>query len=144
MDLITLVTTTEPSRSLEFTMTVVIAGLGIVLATLAVLIVVFYIFGTVVSKTQNKANSKKSNNIQAQEKKPTAPAVSSSAKKEEQGLNEEVVAAISAAVYMMEGDDAQITSIVPASTTAVKRKQNPIGVRNPWAQAAVIDNTKPF
>lgn len=143
MDLITLVTAAEPSRDLSFTLTVVIAGLGIVLSTLAVLIVVFYAFGAIVSKTQKKANSKKSDDIQISVKKAATPVAKNTVKKDEQGLNGEVVAAISAAVYVMEGENAQITSITPVAPV-VKRKQNPIGIRNPWAQAAVVDNTRSF
>jgi hypothetical protein len=64
---------------------------------------------------------------------PTQPVV-------EQGISGEVVAAISAAVYEIEGSGAKIASITPVRST----KKNPITGRNPWANAAVIDNTRPF
>ena len=54
----------------------------------------------------------------------------------EEGISGEVVAAISAAVYAMEGGSAVIRS--------VSRKTSPVSTRNPWAQAAVVDNTRPF
>ena len=57
-----------------------------------------------------------------------------------QGVSEEIVAAISAAVYMMEGEGAVITNIAPAKAI----RQNPIKTRNPWAMAAIMQNTKPF
>ena len=142
MELFALATSIVPDRSATFTATVVIAGLGIVLATLAVLIVVFKLFGNIVSKSQNKAKKKA---VEAQQKEmqqaSAAPAAKATpvaaAKPAEQGISGEVVAAISAAVYAVEGEGAVIRSITP-------KKQSPIGVRNPWAQAAVIDNTRPF
>ena len=60
MDFITLATSVKADTSLPFTATVIIAGLGIVLCTLAILVLVFKGFGAVISKTQNK--SKKSKN----------------------------------------------------------------------------------
>lgn len=141
MELFALATSITPDRTPTFTATVVIAGLGIVLVTLAVLIVVFKLFGNIVSKSQNKSKKKA---VEAQQKEmqqvSTAPAVKAAvpaAKPAQQGISGEVVAAISAAVYAIEGEGAVIRSITP-------KKQSPIGVRNPWAQAAVIDNTRPF
>lgn len=144
MDLITLATSVEPTREIGFTLTVIIAGLGIVLATLAVLIVVFYAFGTIVSKTQNKS-SKKAKSVddkKAEMAKASAPAVKApapAAPKAAEGVSGEIVAAISAAVYSMEGNsNATITSITPV------RKNSPITSRNPWARAAIADNNRPF
>lgn len=145
MDLITMMTSVTPSRDISFTITVIVAGLGIVLSTLALLIVVFYVFGAIVSKSQNAAKKK---TAQKQEKEmkadlakiTSAPAPASSnaapAPVVEQGISGEVVAAISAAVYSMEGSGATIRSI--------SRKESPIKARNPWAQAAIMDNTRPF
>lgn len=65
-----------------------------------------------------------------------APAVS-------QGISGEVVAAISAAVYMMEGEGAVVTAIAPATPVRTQVK-NPITRRNPWAFAAISENTRPF
>ena len=141
MELFALATSITPDRTPTFTATVVIAGLGIVLVTLAVLIVVFKLFGNIVSKSQNKSKKK---SVEAQQKEmqqvstaPAAKAAVPAAKPAQQGVSGEVVAAISAAVYAIEGEGAVIRSITP-------KKQSPIGVRNPWAQAAVIDNTRPF
>lgn len=140
MDLITLATSVVPDRSVGFTATVIIAGLGIVLGTLAVLIVVFKIFGMIMEKSQNSAKKKAQKKAEEAKKVviPT-PAIPAPAKPPvETGLNPEIVAAISAAVYEMEGAGAVVTSISPV------RKQNPITRRNPWASAAVVDNTRPF
>lgn len=141
MELFALVTSTVPDTGAAFTATVVIAGLGIVLVTLAVLIVVFKVFGNIVSKSQNKAKQKTVEQQQAMMKQSAqSVSVSNAAPVKApvaQGISTEVVAAISAAVYAVEGENAVIRSITP-------KKQSPIGVRNPWAQAAVIDNTRPF
>lgn len=138
--------------------TVVVAGIGIVLCTLIVLILVFYAFGSFVSKAEaaskkraakrlEKKKAKKAKKASAEGEKAepeSAPApvpvsisapVPAPAPVVEEGISGEVVAAISAAVYSMEGGNVKIAAI---------RKQNPITARNPWAQAAVIDNTRPF
>lgn len=141
MDILTLATSVIPDRSLGFTATVIIAGLGIVLGTLAVLIVVFYAFGAIMNASQ-KAKNKKNEKVVEEAKKPVIPApaipVPVAPPVAEDGVSGEIVAAISAAIYEMEGAGAVVTSITPI------RKQNPITSRNPWANAAVVDNTKPF
>ena len=141
MDTITLATGIIADRSVTFTATVIVAGIGIVLCTLLVLIGVFYAFGSIVSKSQAKAKKNEAKKMQSameadlSNAKPAAPAPVSAPVVEE-GISGEVVAAISAAVYSMEGSSAVIRSVT--------RKTSPITTRNPWAQAAVVDNTRPF
>lgn len=129
--------------------TVVVSGISIVMGTLILLIIVFYLFGFVVShmvdasqkRAAKKAEKKKAKNLQAKAENiaPAVQAPASVAPKAEldvqQGISEEIVAAISAAVYSMEGADSKIVSI---------KRKNPVTGRNPWAQAAVAENTKPF
>lgn len=129
--------------------TVVVSGISIVMGTLILLIIVFYLFGFVVShmvdasqkRAAKKAEKKKAKAPQAKAENiaPAVQTIASAAPKAEldvqQGINEEIVAAISAAVYSMEGADSKIVSI---------RRKNPVTGRNPWAQAAVAENTKPF
>ncbi|WP_288528093.1 OadG family protein [uncultured Eubacterium sp.] len=145
MDIITLATGIIADRSVTFTATVIVAGIGIVLCTLLVLIGVFYAFGAVVSKSQANAKKKEAKKMQsdmeaalskASESVPAPAPVPTSAPVIEEGISGEVVAAISAAVYAMEGGSAVIRS--------VSRKASPVSTRNPWAQAAVVDNTRPF
>lgn len=145
MDIITLATGIIADRSVTFTATVIVAGIGIVLCTLLVLIGVFYAFGAVVSKSQANAKKKEAKKMQsdmeaalskASESVPAPAPVPTSAPVIEEGISGEVVAAISAAVYSMEGSSAVIRSVI--------RKTSPITTRNPWAQAAVVDNTRPF
>lgn len=119
--------------------TVVVAGITIVLGTLLLLILVFKLFGSVMEKTagKSKKKAKSSEPVQNSKPVPTAPAAAP-APVVEQGISGEVVAAISAAVCTVEGSGSTITSIKTV------RKQSPITGRNPWSQAAVIDNTRPF
>ena len=140
MSPIYLATSVVPDRSATFTLTVIIAGLGIVLATLALLIVIFNAFGSAVNFAQKRAEKKS----EKAEIEPPAPprAVKSEVplpppESPANGVTPEVVAAISAAVYMLEGEGAKITSITPK-----KAPQRAAG--NPWAMAATMENTKPF
>ncbi|MBQ8980554.1 MAG: OadG family protein [Eubacterium sp.] len=149
MDLYSLSTSIIPDTSVEFTATLIIAGLSVVLGVLALLIAVVKIYGIIVTKLQGvsmRKHKKKSNTAPPEinivntpppaPEKPAAPAV--------QGVSEEIVAAISAAVYMMEGEGAVVTSIAPAPAAARRQAPNPITRRNPWAFAAVTENTRPF
>ena len=68
------------------------------------------------------------------------PAPEKSAAPAVQGISGEVVAAISAAVYMMEGEGAVVRAITPVRA----QTPNPITRRNPWAFAAISENTRPF
>ncbi len=122
--------------------TLVVAGITIVAGMLLLLIFVFRIFGSIMEKAGNKSKNKAQNNnnsANAQNSKPMPPVVSTPAAPViEQGISGEIVAAISAAVYTIEGSNSTITSI------RTVRKKSPITGRNPWSQAAVIDNTRSF
>ena len=141
MEIYSLATSVVPDTGGEFTATVIIAGLGIVLSTLALLIVVFKLFGNIMEKSQQ---SKKKKQAQKQLKQMeqeaqaassvSAPIVEKSAVQE--GISGEIIAAISAAVYAIEGPNAVVRSVT--------RKKSPVSSRNPWAQAAINDNTRPF
>lgn len=142
MDILTLATSVVPDRSTGFTVTVIVAGLGIVLATLAVLILVFKVFGNIVSKSQNKAKEKaKKEQLEQMQNAAANPAPVSkkpASQLEQSGISGEVIAAISAAIYATEGEGAVIRCVTPI------KKQSPVSVRNPWANAAIIENTRPF
>lgn len=148
-----------PDTGGTFTATVVIAGIVIVMAVLFLLILIFQLFGLAAPKIEamsvktekriaeikeklsKKLLPKKAdkNDEAAEEKEETASAPASAPAPSAQpaaeyGINGEIVAAISAAVAQIEGGGAVIRSI---------RKKN-VGGRNPWANAANIENTKPF
>lgn len=146
MDIITMATNVVPDRSLAFTLTVVIGGIGIVLGALMVLILVFFAFGKIMSVSQARAKKKEAKKIQSEMQAnlskvsaaaPTPTPASAPAPVVEDGIPQEVVAAISAAVYAMDGGAGVVRSIT-------KKTGSPITTRNPWAQAAVADNTRPF
>lgn len=132
-----------PDRSATFTATVVIAGAGIVFLMLVLLIIIFYLFGKIVSSAEAKAKKGKTKKITKSEQKVSAPLPAPAPKASapqpvvDDGISGEVVAAIAAAVAMSEGNGAVVKSI---------RKVNVVKVasRNPWASAAISDNTRPF
>ena len=146
MSFLVLKTAIAADSSPGFTTTLVIAGFFGVLLMLAILIVVISIFSKTVSKTQGKKGKRKEEKaIMTEDLKVVSPFAEVSAPApapapQAQGVSEEIVAAISAAVYMMEGEGAVITNIAPAKAI----RQNPIKTRNPWAMAAIVQNTKPF
>ncbi len=152
--------------SAMFTTTVVVSGILIVVGVLLLLIEVFQLFGKVAPKIEaatkrreekraaRKAERKAGREAKKAEKmleKNTESAVTKTAEIPkavpavkpipasntpivEQGISGEIVAAITAAIVASEGADVVVRSI---------RRKNVIG-RNPWAQAANIDNTRPF
>lgn len=148
-------------RSPVFTATVVISGILIVVGVLFLLIGVFNLFGKIVPmiEKRTRAREEKSKARKAEraakrlEKKAARngnaalePVMSKTSEQVmlksapkpapvvEQGISGEVVAAITAAIVATEGQGAVIRSI---------KKKN-VGGRNPWSQAATIDNTRPF
>lgn len=123
--------------------TVVVAGIAIVLGVLIVLIGVFSGFGKLVSNMEaaaKKKNAKKNDGdaVTVKSEMPKAAPIQAQAQPKpviEDGISGEVVAAITAAVVASEGTG----NVVIRS---VKRKD--VGSRNPWARAAVIENTRSF
>lgn len=111
--------------------TVVIAGVVIVMAVLAVLVVVFKAFGLVVSKSERTAKHASDQAKPAPvavASAPAAPVVSGS-------IPGEVIAAITAAVIAAEGPGAVVRSV---------RRAQPTGGRKAWAMAGIADNTRAF
>ena len=149
MDLITLAVANAekiiPDTTPQFTATVVISGIGIVLAMLVLLIIIFQIFGAIMSKAATKNKDKKAKAKKVEDAPVIVESTTiSSAKSNDSAVNGEIVAAISAAIYQLEGENAVITSITPAATPLPVRKQNPITCRNPWANSAIVENTMSF
>ena len=150
-----------------FDATVIIAGISIVVGVLLLLILVFNIFGKIVPKIEAftiAREEKRAKRKAARKAKKAAKKAAKELEKNgetgsaavignddvpvekvqnlapkpipvvEQGISGEVVAAITAAIVASEGEGVVVHSI--------KRKN--VGGRNPWAQAANIDNTRPF
>lgn len=134
-----------PDRSATFTSTVVIAGIVIVLGILVLLIFVFKAFGAIVHGAETRGKKKKLKAMESQVTVASAPAPAPAAQTApsapapvvESGIPGEVVAVIAAAVAASEGPGAVVQSVR-------RVRPNPVGVRNPWAAAAVVENTRPF
>lgn len=130
--LMTIVADTSP----QFTTTLVVAGMGTVFAVLIILIVIFNLYGKLVSKLESTSKEHKKPKM---EKNPAPapmpkPAQAAPAPVVDSSVSPEIVAAITAAIVASEGPGVTIRSI---------RKVN-VGSRNPWAAAAIADNTRPF
>lgn len=130
--LMTIVADTSP----QFTTTLVVAGMGTVFAVLIILIVIFNLYGKLVSKLESTSKEHKKPKM---EKNPAPapmpkPAQAAPAPVVDRSISPEIVAAITAAIVASEGAGVTIRSI---------RKVN-VGSRNPWAAAAIADNTRPF
>lgn len=115
---------------------VVLTGFVVVFAVLILLIFIIKIYGAIVTKAQ-QTGKKKKKVIEEQKTvpAPVRPAAAVPAPVAKDGVSEEVVAVISAAVATMYGspEKARIKSIKKSS-----------GGRSAWANAGVLDNTRPF
>lgn len=110
---------------------VVIAGIIIVMLVLILLILIFKGFGKVVSKNQKPSQ----NTVSAPAPVQAVPAAAPAAPAVQGGVSADIVAAIATAIYTAEGGR-QVT----IRSIKVKNVQG----RNPWAAAAIAENTKPF
>lgn len=117
--------------------TMLLTGFTVVFSVLILLIIIIYIYGGIMYKIQNRSKSKKEDKKSkpAQAKKteiPVKKAVSVASGNEIPG---EIVAVISAAVDSMYGSQSGRVRI-----KSIKKS----GGRSPWANAGVINNTRPF
>lgn len=130
--LMTVVADTSP----EFTTTLVVAGMGTVFAVLIILVVIFNLYGKLVSKLENSSKEHKKPKMEKSSAPAPMPkpAPAAPAPVVDCSVSPEIVAAITAAIVASEGTGVTIRSI---------RKVN-VGSRNPWAAAAIADNTRPF
>lgn len=115
---------------------VVLTGFVVVFVVLILLIFIIKIYGGIVTKAQ-QTGKKKKKVVEKQEVKsaPSSPVTAAPAPAVQDGVSEEVVAVISAAVATMYGspEKARIKSIKKSS-----------GGRSAWANAGLLDNTRPF
>lgn len=115
---------------------VVLTGFVVVFAVLILLIFIIKIYGGIVTKAQQTGKKKKKLvEEQTAVSVPARPVASASAPAVQDGVSEEVVAVISAAVATMYGspEKARIKSIKKSG-----------GGRSAWANAGLLDNTRPF
>lgn len=115
---------------------VILTGFVVVFAMLVLLIVIIKVYSTIVEKATSGGKKKKKVKAEPVKEVVKTPAkVQAAAPAVQDGVPEEVVAVISAAVATMYGSSgkAKIKSI---------KKSN--GGRSAWANAGVLENTRPF
>ncbi len=119
--------------------TMLLTGFTVVFAVLLLLIFIIYIYGKIVSSAQKYSANKKN---QKDKKAVPAPAVSASkpAPAVQSASNDEIPPEIVAVIT------AAVDSMYSASNSKVRIKSisKNAGARSPWANAGVLDNTKPF
>lgn len=117
---------------------VILTGFVVVFSVLLLLICIIKIYSTIVGKAQSvgvKTKKKQPEAPKKPEPKAKPAAVEPAAADDPDSIPEEVIAVISAAVYSMYGgkDKVRIKSV---------KKSSP--GRSAWANAGVLENTRPF
>jgi sodium pump decarboxylase gamma subunit len=118
---------------------VVLTGFVVVFAVLILLIFIIKIYSAIVQAVQNAGKKKKEKitetaapsktvSVPAAKAAPTAPAI-------QNGVTDEVVAVISAAVATMYGSPEKV------KIKSIKKSNSG---RSAWANAGLLDNTRPF
>lgn len=123
----------------NISLTMLLTGFTIVFAVLLFLIFIIWCYGKIISTAIKKAEEKKAAKAQADvDKKAEVQAIAApkpvAAPVVSSGLSDEVVAVISAAVYSMYGSTEKV------KIKSIKKSSG----RSAWANAGVINNTRPF
>ncbi len=117
--------------------TVVVAGLGLVFAVLALLVCILILEGKIFSALDKKRTAKAREIVKSATVVPVVPSAAvgkaAPAPVIEAGIPPEVVAAITAAIAAMDGGKYTLRSLV--------RKTDG---RGPWSVAATVSYTEPF
>ena len=115
---------------------VILTGFVVVFSVLLLLIGIIKLYSAIVSKLQSGGESRKKKDA-AQKKKVVSVSrtVAAPEPQAEDGIPEEVVAVIAAAVMSL---------YAGASKPRIKSIKKAGGSRSAWANAGVIDNTRPF
>lgn len=118
---------------------VVLTGFIIVFLMLILLIFIIKIYSAIVSSAQNAGSKSKKKAVKQTETVTKAVTDTASApvvQTSDDGVSDEVVAVISAAVAAMYDSPSK------ARIKSIKKSSN--GGRSAWANAGVLDNTRPF
>lgn len=120
---------------------VILTGFVVVFSVLLLLILIIKLYSTIVQKAQ-QSGKKKKEKVKVKEDTPSvsAPAaapvtVASPTPSVQDGVTDEVIAVISAAVATMYGSSGK------ARIKSIKKSE---GGRSAWANAGILDNTRPF
>ena len=128
-------------ENMDTALVVLVTGRVVVFAVLILLTAIIKIYGTIVSKAQNKTAQAKPSKA-AEKTAPKAPvtaavpAAPAAAPAVEAGIPGEVVAAIAAAVVSVSEEEHK--------GYAVKSIKRTAGSRPVWSMAGLMDNTRPF
>lgn len=118
---------------------VILTGFVVVFAVLFLLIGIIKIYGAVIAAAQKAGDERRRKKTEVREIASPVKAEVPAAQEEpavEEGISGELVAVISAAVYSM---------YPGASKPRIKSiRKSRTGSRTPWANAGVLDNTRPF
>ena len=120
---------------------VILTGFVVVFAVLLLLIMIIKLYSTIVQKAQ-QSGKKKKEKLKIEETKTSAPtpvvapvSATPSAPSVQDGVTDEVVAVISAAVATIYGSSGK------AKIKSIKKSNSG---RSAWANAGILDNTRPF
>ena len=125
--------TKEITMNTEFVASVVITGLVVVFVGLLLLVAFVSAFGKFFNRTK-KPNTKqvnKQSSIVLEKKSTPQPEI-------ENGISDEVIAVITAAVATIS------SSASDGKTFSIKSIKQAKPLRNSWANAGLVDNTRPF
>ncbi len=123
--------------------TILLTGFAIVFSVLLFLIFIIWGYGKIVSTAQTKYSERKrkkelekirSDNPEIPDAVVMSAVSESKAEPVTEGIPDEVIAVISAAVYSMYGSKEKVR------IRSVKRSRK----RSAWANAGILDNTRPF
>ena len=114
---------------------VILTGFVIVFAVLILLIFIIYGYGKIVYKAQNRNKENKKEQEVAVVESVAAQPVATPEPVANDGIPEEVIAVISAAVATMYGSNEKVK---------IKSIKKSSGRRSAWANAGILDNTRPF
>lgn len=118
---------------------VVITGVVVVFIGLVLLILFVYLYGKIFEAINNKKSEKSKkeleNKIPAPQKQQTTP-MNTTAPVVEDGIDEEIVAVISAAIAAMSGKSGKKMTLKSVKYAKPSRPA--------WANAGIIENTRPF
>ena len=115
-------------------------GLSVVFFALLILVIFLYCSGSIFKKSSRSAAPKKTASPSAAAAKtPAAPKAAAPAKPAASGEDEEVIAVIMAAIAAMGAADGKQYQL-----RSVKQVTRGGSGRNIWAQAGILDATRPF
>lgn len=126
-----------PDMSVSYVAAVVVTGLVVVFLALLLLIGFFTLLGLVFGEKKKKPKKVEETSAPAVAETKVEMTVAQEAPVIEDGIEEEVVAVITAAIAAMSAQTGKKLKLVGIKTTSRN-------VRPAWAQAGLVDNTRPF